>query len=148
MLYCPKCATPIEGVKFCRSCGANVSLVPQALTGQLPAAPVDDGRARRRKRRTVTPERAMSNLFTGLAFLLISLAVWRYAPAGRIWWFWMLIPAFACIGEGIGQLYRLNLERRDEALAPLPPAPELPAPTTSNLGTPASVTEHTTKHLK
>ena len=148
MLYCPKCATPIEGVKFCRSCGANVSLVPQALTGQLPTAPVEDVRARLRKRRTVTPERAMSNLFTGLAFLVISLAVWRYAPAGRIWWFWLLIPAFACVGEGIGQLYRMKLERRNEAPAPKPAAPELPAPATSSLGTPASVTEHTTKHLK
>ena len=35
-MYCPNCAATIDGVKFCRSCGSNVSLVPQAMSGQLP----------------------------------------------------------------------------------------------------------------
>jgi hypothetical protein len=35
-MYCPQCANPVDGTKFCRSCGANVSLVPQALAGQAP----------------------------------------------------------------------------------------------------------------
>ena len=38
-MYCPKCANKnAEAKKFCRSCGSNLSLVPQALTGRLPEA--------------------------------------------------------------------------------------------------------------
>ena len=36
-MYCPNCAAQIEDTqKYCRSCGANVSLVSQALKGILP----------------------------------------------------------------------------------------------------------------
>jgi hypothetical protein len=36
-MYCPKCAAQIEDTqKFCRACGANVSLVSQALEGRPP----------------------------------------------------------------------------------------------------------------
>ncbi len=36
-MYCPKCgAQNIEDAKFCRGCGADIGLVPQALTGHLP----------------------------------------------------------------------------------------------------------------
>ena len=42
-MFCPKCASQnIDGASFCRVCGANISLVPQALSGQLPVAN-DDG---------------------------------------------------------------------------------------------------------
>ena len=35
-MFCPKCATQnLDGASFCRACGANISLVPQALTGQM-----------------------------------------------------------------------------------------------------------------
>ena len=34
-MFCPKCATQnLDGASFCRSCGANISLIPQALAGQ------------------------------------------------------------------------------------------------------------------
>ena len=37
-MFCPKCATQnLDGASFCRTCGANISLVPQALTGQMSA---------------------------------------------------------------------------------------------------------------
>ena len=39
-MFCPKCAAQnLDGASFCRVCGANVSLIPQALSGQLPEAP-------------------------------------------------------------------------------------------------------------
>jgi hypothetical protein len=48
-MYCPKCATQnTDETKFCRSCGSNLSLVPQALTGRLPEA--RSGRRRHRDR--------------------------------------------------------------------------------------------------
>ncbi len=36
-MYCPKCgAQNAEDVKYCRVCGVNLSLVPKALSGELP----------------------------------------------------------------------------------------------------------------
>src|SRR6266508_2925704 len=38
-MFCPKCATQnLEGASYCRSCGANISLLPHALSGQWPQA--------------------------------------------------------------------------------------------------------------
>jgi hypothetical protein len=158
-MYCPNCAAPIDGVKFCRTCGANVSLVPQALTGRLGEPAEDDSsrshrRGRSRQRRPATIESAVSSIFTGIGFLFVSLAVWRFFPGGFMWWFWLLIPALACIGEGVGKYLRLKSESAVAgAIAPpliqTPAAPpELRAPTTSELAAPPdSIVEHTTRHL-
>src|SRR5438876_9902730 len=105
-MFCPKCATQnIDGASFCRVCGANISLVPHALTGQLPVAQ-DDGRAARRMRRRhgrePTLEHALKNVFIGIAFLLISISL-LFSFEGRGWWFWMLIPAFSLLGTGIAE---------------------------------------------
>lgn len=162
-MYCPNCAAHIDGVKFCRSCGANVSLVSDALSGRLEEA-LDQGsrRTRRRNRGKKPPsiEGAVTSIFTGLGFFFVSFAVLRFMPAGRMWWFWMLIPAFACLGEGIGQYLRLRNEGKNaslpgydapNAVAPALQQPEpgqLKAPTTSELTPPpGSVTEGTTRHL-
>ena len=111
-MFCPKCATQnLEGASFCRTCGANISLVPQALTGQLPKAE-DAGesapKGRRRNRGEVTLEHAFKNIFSGIAFLIISIVLSR-TGIGHAWWFWLLIPAFAMAGE---QLLRPELIRR------------------------------------
>jgi hypothetical protein len=162
-MYCPNCAAPINGVKFCRSCGANVSLIPEAMTGRLEADSEDKPRRSRHRKDKKPPtiEGAMSSIFTGLGFLFVSFAVLRFFPGGRIWWFWMLIPAFACLGEGIGKYLRLKSEQQ-RALTPpsMPPQtpmmmpeqpvqhPQIKAPTTSNLQAPAgSITEGTTRNL-
>lgn len=164
-MYCPNCAAPIDGAKFCRACGTNVSLVPQALTGQLPKAASENEAVpgyhrHRHNRKPASIERITSSFFTGLAFVFVSLAVRTFAPGGRFWWFWLLIPAFAVIGESIGQYLKLReLQRQQQSpyqsAAPaqsqsaVPPARPvaLDAPTTSELLSPASVTEHTTRHL-
>src|SRR5215208_2671832 len=99
-MFCPKCATQnLDGASFCRTCGANISLIPQAMTGQItqPAPPeeelVDEGCSPRRGfRRALTFETAFRNMFVGVAFLIIAIALSRTIGAG--WWFWMLIPAF------------------------------------------------------
>ena len=156
-MYCPNCASPIDNVKFCRSCGANVSLVPVALTGQLPAAEEEDRHERRhRKHRKPSIEGAWRSIFAGLGFMTVALVVSRYFPGGAFWWFWLLIPAFGAIGEGVGQLIRLRNER--QAFVPRPvtayaaptiePPPEIKAPTTSQLAPPSSVVEGTTRHLE
>ena len=75
-MYCPNCATPITGTKFCRTCGANVSQVSQALTGQLPA----QGLSKAEKPPSI--ERAAGSFFSGLAFILVSFSVFFFR-AGR-----------------------------------------------------------------
>ncbi|MFN0109190.1 MAG: zinc-ribbon domain-containing protein [Blastocatellia bacterium] len=170
-MYCPSCANPIEdNQKFCRACGANVSLVPHALTGQLPIlSPEEDETTRhgRRKRRKLpTIENAVGNLFTGVGFLVAALFVTFWMPRGYTWGWAFLFPAFAMLGEGVGQYLKVKqLERERERgiiqptipmnfPQPIPPQPrvvELSAPTTSELATPASapasIAEHTTKNL-
>lgn len=158
-MFCPNCSAEIEGVKYCRSCGANVSLIPQALTGQLPVAeePWTPGRRRRRSRNAPpTLEGAISRMFTGIAFLACALAVWRFFPGGSLWWFWMLIPGFATLGEGIGKFIRIRNEQRAPGPPALPQQPpavaQVKGVTTSSLEEPpqdpSSIVEHTTYHLK
>jgi hypothetical protein len=152
-MFCPNCASPIDNVKFCRACGANVSLVPVALSGQLQATEEEEekgGRRRhRRNRKQPSVEGAWKSIFVGFGFLAVAFAVSRYFPGGGFWWFWLLIPAFGTLGEGVGQLFKLRSERPVLVTsATTPPAARIEAPTTSQLAPPASVIEDTTKHLE
>ena len=116
-MFCPKCATQnLDGASFCRSCGANISLIPQALTGQLVRPNEEQSLTEEercltsgRRGRELTLETAFKNLFLGVAFLVIAYALARSIGAG--WWFWMLIPAFMMMGTGIAQYIRLETGR-------------------------------------
>jgi hypothetical protein len=160
-MFCPKCATQnLDGASFCRSCGANISLIPQAMTGQIPqpAPPQDEllldesCSPRGRRRRELTLEVAFKNMFIGVAFLIIAIALSRTIGAG--WWFWMLIPAFSLVGTGIGQYIRVK-DRQSRGAMSAPMSATLPPRTqpvfargTDELRPPvASVTEGTTRHL-
>ena len=161
-MFCPKCATQnIDGASFCRSCGANVSLIPHALSGQLPQAPAtvleEDCRpGRRRGRRELTLDNAFKNTFMGLAFLIVSVAL-AFSRVGTGWWFWMLIPAFSMMATGLAQYIRIR-EREKKSFMPgsfVQPSMQQPPVVSSfpvrNTGElvppPASVTEGTTRHL-
>ena len=159
-MFCPKCASQnIDGASFCRVCGANISLVPQALTGQLPVADDDSREGRRLRRRSSRPpsiEHALKNVFTGVAFLFVSIAL-SFSAMGRFWWFWMLIPAFSCLGTGVAEYMRFREEQK-RVMSPIfpsqpsmPAAPHVTALPARNTGelmpTPPSVTEGTTRHL-
>lgn len=165
-MFCPKCATPnADDARFCRSCGTDIGLVPQALSGALSerlAAAEDDtrySRRRRRHRRDGPPsiERAVRSFFMGLAFIFIAFAIRTWAPAGNVWWFWMFIPAASMLADGIGTYARLAKEERKRELptyAPpytaVPPprhASALPSRDTGEMLPPPSVTEGTTRHL-
>jgi hypothetical protein len=165
-MFCPQCATKnLDGASFCRTCGANISLVPQALTGQIPTQPaVDDqpdtrrGRRIRRRDREVGLDQVFRNIFMGVAFLFVAIALSQ--SIGRYWWFWLLFPAFSMMGTGVAQYLRLK-EREKRAAIPMPPAQRtfqdlpnpgevrpLSAPQTGELMPPVpSVTEGTTRHL-
>lgn len=172
-MFCPKCATQnIDGARFCRSCGADVSLVPMAMSGRLPEAPapmpqpeIYTGRRGRRGRGRREPsyESAFGSLGTGFAFLIISIAIWQMTSHGVFWWYWMLIPAFTMMFKGIGEIARLRNEKRQELpagqpqtlaqppQAAMPPAPAktefAPYNTSELMPPPPSVTEGTTRLL-
>jgi hypothetical protein len=168
-MFCPKCgARNIEDAKFCRGCGADIGLVPQAMTGHFPQKravghdakghPYDERRRRIRKQKDPPRlDKAISNGFTGLAFLIVAvvLAVTR---TGYGWWYWLLLPGFSMIGGGLAEYARFKQaeKKRDglpleESREAMPPAPSrvsaLPPRNTSELVPPPSVTEGTTRHL-
>ena len=152
-MFCPKCATQnLEGASFCRGCGANISLVPQAMTGQMvqPQPEEIEGRSGRKRKRggEVTLDQSFKNIFMGFAFLVIAIAVSR--TIGAAWWFWMLLPAFSMMGTGLAQYIRVREREKRAALMPPPMAHTFPEQTRppSELRSPvASVTEGTTRHL-
>ena len=158
-MFCPKCAAQnLDGASFCRVCGANISLVPQALTGQLVQTPppeevVDESCGRRGRRRALTLDTAFKNMFIGVAFLIISIALSRTIGAG--WWFWMLIPAFSLMGTGLAQFIRIRDGEKRTLIGParVQPVMQRPEPQslprrTDELRPPVpSVTEGTTRHL-
>jgi hypothetical protein len=167
-MYCPKCATKnADDARFCRACGANISLVSQALEGRLPSGNAPDWwkeveflkraeleklELRRKKKMLQDPpslEGGIVKIFTGLGFLLVALSIFVWAPAGHLWWFWMLIPAFTCFGKGISQIVRWQREEhRRSAIISEPDAKgevnaELPRAPVLQMS--SSVTEGTTK---
>jgi hypothetical protein len=155
----------MDNARFCRGCGADLSLVSQALTGQLPLAQKDSGSLSRkrdkRNREGKEPrvDKGIQSFIMGLAFIFVAFAVRAYAPAGGIWWFWMLIPAFSMIGGGIAEIVRWKmhldqqnannqLAQQQQVAIPQPPvASGLPPRNTSEMYTPPSITENTTRHL-
>jgi hypothetical protein len=176
-MFCPRCAAQnLEDAKFCRSCGANISLVPQAVSGDLAERLAAEGESsqsrvrsrheRRRMRREekhdgkpVNIERAVRSFFMGLAFIFVAFAARTWAPAGNIWWFWMFIPAFGMLADGVSTYLRLAEEKKTPAAPPVytpsqtavphaPPRPSaLPPRDTGEMIPPPSVTEGTTRHL-
>ena len=153
-MFCPKCATQnLEGASFCRGCGVNISLVPQAMTGQVIQSPVEEiesfhDRRRRKREKEATLDRAFKNIFMGFGFLMIAIALSR--TIGQGWWFWMLLPAFSMMGTGIAQFIRVRERERRASLAPpamaqtFPPQSRPPGELRAPV---ASVTEGTTRHL-
>jgi hypothetical protein len=169
-MFCPKCAAQnVDSASFCRVCGANISLVPQALTGRLPQpAPTGglDSRGRRRRQRDedrpASLERGIVKLFVGLGFIVAALAVMYRFPAGFFWGWALFIPAFSSIGKGIAQIVAVRqaeaahfpsdnsrtFDQRPLNSGATVALPEpIARPTGELLPSPPSVTEGTTRHL-
>ena len=182
-MFCPKCGTqnPETG-RFCRSCGADLGNVAAALSGKPDKKSRGFGMLEPshsinlidRRGRPVNWDSAITKIFTGIAFLIVSIVLGVTGIAGgQAWWFWMLIPAFGALGSGVAQLVQLRkMEQRNALSAPpqnvptaipstppnnaLPPTREdyVAPPRASIYDTgelaerPGSVTEGTTRHLE
>jgi hypothetical protein len=163
-MYCPRCAAQnADDAKYCRGCGADISLVPQAITGQLAERlgqeAVPGGRRRHGRERPATIERAVKSFIMGIGFVCVAIAISRYMPGGHMWWFWLLLPAFALMGEGVAIYLRqkqdqsrlspplLTPPQQTHAIPPTFRGKDLPARDTGEMIPPPSVTEGTTRHL-
>ncbi|HKR02342.1 MAG TPA: hypothetical protein VJT09_16820 [Pyrinomonadaceae bacterium] len=134
-----------------RAVGFDVQGQPYDETGQRIHS--------RRDRRKEPPriDKAISTIFTGTAFLVITIIL-AFTRMGFGWWYWMLIPAFSLLGGGISEYVRYKQSDRnrvelpvEESRGALPPTPArvsaIPPRNTSELAQPPSVTEGTTRHL-
>lgn len=164
-MFCPQCATQnIDGASFCRSCGANIGLVPQAMTGQLPVAPAPEDQSymdrKRRRRGPPSLEGGIAGIFAGIGFIIAAIAVMLKMPGGFTWGWALFIPGFSSIGRGIASIVaaRTNKEKimisTPAVVGNFMPGPTLntlrsgPVSRTGELMPPApSVTEGTTRHL-
>jgi hypothetical protein len=162
-MFCPKCGTQNpENGKFCRSCGTDLGNVSQALTGNIP----QPNKLVDHKGRPISWDRAIVKIFTGLAFVAVA-CILAVTGGARVWWFWLLIPAFTSLGAGVAQYVQLRKAEKglptfnpvvsDHALggrnaSALPPnqtnyvAPESRFKTGDLV--PPSVTDNTTRHLE
>ncbi len=166
-MYCPKCGVHnLEDAKFCRSCGADIHLVPQALDGQASLstfgageveAQSEKGKKERKVKKPATLEDGLENIFSGIACMVIFMLGLFYLQGLFMVWVWFIIPALSCVGKGIGQVISsrsaqtalppVEAARVRSALLPAP-ARELPAADTSEIKSPPhSITESTTRNL-
>ncbi len=160
-MFCPRCAVHNgDDVKFCRSCGADISRVPDAMFGQLSekvaAEDVDPHALCGHKRPSL--EHAMRSIFVGVAFILVAFTMRLFAKGGDNWWFWLFIPAAALLGTGVATYLRVKEDRQRLAPPFFVPAQgfvnaparaaELSAPReTGEMVRPPSVTENTMRRL-
>lgn len=148
-MYCPQCGSQNnEQVKFCRTCGTNLGQVSQAITGQV----------KKKKKKSVPLSEAdqkrmtasFGELFLGVGFFLVAILMYF---ARQTWGLWMLIPAFAVFGKGVGTLLTIAItygeaESADEDEAESTPVStaavtaEAPARRTAELPPPVYDTSH------
>jgi hypothetical protein len=86
-MFCPECATElVQGIKYCRTCGTDVRLVPAAMAGDLPTGNLD----------TSSIVIAISG---GLAIGLVYLAWFVVEPPRNAWDLMRLVASLSFLGN-------------------------------------------------
>ncbi len=162
-MFCPSCGTQVaEEKKFCIKCGTNLAVVSDALAGRsAPSEPSPLIKAAPQFHRELGE--AMARGVTGAGLLVTALIVFLAAkhPDALIFTVLLSVGGMICLGKAISTYYEaLAAVRQAELIAAqqraaqsVPSAAPLASlspsvPTTSNLISPGSVVEHTTKHLE
>lgn len=116
-MFCHKCGTknPDNG-KFCRSCGADLTITSGALSNEVKLKDVYVDR--RGRVRSNDPDDIWSSgirhTLLGIGFFVISMVLLLTNVAGGTSWWWaMLFPAFSLFAAGIGNIAKARrLEQR------------------------------------
>jgi ribosomal protein L40E len=116
-MFCPKCGiqNPDEG-KFCRACGTDLSAVSKALNKDKKEAVQNlESDPSSKKKIDDLFSAGIKNSVLGIGFLIISMVLLiTNAANGHTWWWTMLIPAFALLARGIGDIAKANrFEKRN-----------------------------------
>lgn len=128
-MYCPTCAAQNEpGVKFCRSCGEDLTLIEKALTKSGPvmllgkiSSELQEAKERRQQPSIMRGLywTGISIVFFGLWFLRLYQRSWDFGSVG---WFGLLF-SFMILGFGVREFVRyLISERGNEKFEKLLPA--------------------------
>jgi hypothetical protein len=165
-MFCPRCAAQnLDDAKFCRACGADIRLVPQALTGRLARDEEDDDEG---DAPNLSPEARVElgarKVAFGICYIVIFLITMIYFR--QFWWmtFWFVFPGVSKLSAGIGMLAQhawrqsghlpggikdtARLGANETTALPRVRLNEIaPADTAEIVLPPASVTEGTTRHL-
>jgi len=168
-MYCPRCATETSELdaKFCRSCGIDLNLVTQAMTGKISWRSHLLNRLDHfllSQRRFEERENARDggwNTFLGVGLLLSSITGLITEP--RLWSFWLFLLLFSFVSLMIGignlRLYKRYQRGGDPpqvrpnkgplTLLEIPTEKRqlAPSPAATSRSVPASVTENTTELL-
>src|SRR5207237_4087294 len=169
-MYGPSCAAQnIDNAQFCRTCGADISFLSQAMTPRSPegeqqaagfAPPFAKhfiGPRRAPEKEQQMAEKGLRYSLIGAGFLVIAIIMLFAAPAPTSWAFCfaMLCAAFPLLGSGVAKMlyvrrYERTLNSGSAETRKLagPSISQLPPRNTSEIAQPASITEGTTKILK
>ena len=80
-MYCPSCSTKsAEGAKFCKSCGMNLTIITQAITGSV--AVTEPGRDREFKRARRQISEGIKGAAIGAAILIAALLAYLLITNG------------------------------------------------------------------